>query len=442
MTLWTRIQNAAHAMLGRINQPSYWIGRSKSSIVVTQENARQFAAVFACVRVISESLAAMPFQVYRSDGKSRIHESAHPIDWLISTQPNPEMSAFAFWEAMISYALTWGDGYAEIERNAGGIPANLWLIGADRPRLERNSSGNLVYIVRNEDGSETTIAAENMLHVRGPSSDGLTGMSTVSLARESIGTGLAMDQFAGGFFGNGLHAGGVLKHPGKLSDQAHAHLKESLKELSGTQKAHAPLILEEGITWERLGLPPGDAQFLDSRVFQVREICRWFRVPPHKLGDMGQATYNNVEQQNVSFVVDTLLPWAARIEQECNLKLFGRKQRGTYYTKFKFQALLRGDIASRYAAYAVARQWGWLSVNDVRELEEMNPVEGGEEYLMPVNMLPLRFAEKYADKLVTKAAPAPATGKANDEDMNQEHTNGSREAVNNLMRRLLTHDKE
>ena len=377
----------------------FFFGATQSGQYVDQDIALNYAAVWACVRVISETVAQLPWKTYQKTTRGKKEAATHPVSWLLHTQPNPETTAFRFKRAQLAHALLWGNSYAEIERDTSGRPLWLWPIHPSRVKPERDQDGELVYRISPKDGApEAVIPARDMLHFRGLGDDDIVGTSVVAKAKQSIGLGLAMESFGSSFFGNGTHMGGALMHPGKLSPEARKNLEESVQKRAGRDNALRTLVLEEGMKFERMGTPPEDAQFLESRTFQVLEIARWFRVPPHKLYDLSRATWNNIEHQSIEFVTDTIVPWTCNLEEEANIKLFGRQQRGVVYTKFALNAMLRGDTASRYSAYATARQWGWMSVNDIRELEDMNPVPGGNQYLVPSNMTTPKKLEE---------APAP-----------------------------------
>lgn len=379
-------------------------GRTDAGVFVSEDTALTNSTYFACISVIAQSVAAMPWGVIRVDGAKREPQPGNTVSWLLGTQPNPEMSAFTFRETLLSWALGWGNGYAEIERDVGRRPIWLWPIAPDRVLPKRSeTSGKLVYEVRNETQPTSVIDAENMLHVRGLGFDGLTGYSIARLAAQSIGLALGTEQFGASFFGSGAHMAGALEHPKTLSKPAAERLRESWDETyNGLKKAHKVAILEEGMKYNRFGIPPDEAQFLETRQFQVEEICRWFRMPPHKVQHLLRATFSNIEHQSIDFVTDTLLPWVVRLEQEANIKLIGRNTQGRLVTKINMNALLRGDTATRNEAYAKGRQWGWYSADDVRALEDMNPLpEGGDVYLSPANMVP-------SDEL--GKVPAPSYG--------------------------------
>lgn len=385
---------------------NFFSGGTQSGVYVNSDSALCYSAVWGCVRVISETVAQLPWKTYQrtAGGKKEIPGDRNTVAWLLHTQPNPESTAFRFKRQLVANALTWGNGYAEIERDASGRPLWLWPIHPERVKVVRDNVGDVFYLVKNG-SEEVAIPAADMLHVRGIGDDDLVGTSIIAKAKQSIGLGLAMEQFGASFFGNGANMGGALMHPRVLSEAARSNLEDSMKKRAGGRNSLSTLVLEEGMKYERIGIPPDDAQFLESRQFQIVEICRWFRVPPHKLADLSRATWNNIEHQSIEFVTDTVVPWTCNLEEEANLKLFGRQQRGVYYTKFSLGALLRGDTASRFAAYATGRQWGWLSVNDIRELEDMNRIKGGDQYLVPSNMTTPEGVKKTADAVGT--APDP-----------------------------------
>jgi HK97 family phage portal protein len=386
VNFWDAIKN----LVGR-DKPyrrDYWPRRGPAGVVVDEDVALKYSAFWGCVRIISETVASLPWCVYKKTTKGRTEDTKSAIYWILHTQPNPEMGAFAFKELLVRRMLVCGNAYAEIERDASGRPIWLWPIASERVRLDRDETGALVYMVKNNEsfGNEVPILPRDMFHLKGPGGDGLTGYSVLKMAADAIGTGSAMDRFGASFFGNGANVGAVLTHPKTLSQAAQDRLAASVsKNHAGSNSLH-PLILEEGMTFEKMGIPPEEAQFLESRKFQIGDIARWFRVPPHKLGLLDRATWSNIEQQAIEFVTDAIVPTCIRLEQEADLKLYGRNNMGVYYTKFNVAAMMRGDMKSRYDAYAVGRQWGWLSANDILEFEDSNPIKNGDLYLVPVNM--------------------------------------------------------
>jgi HK97 family phage portal protein len=288
----------------------------------------------------------------------------------------------------------WGNAYAEKELDKAGRVIALWPLLSKDMKIRRENG--LIWYYYTLRGQEKKIFSERIFHVKGLSSDGLVGKSNVRIARESIGLTVAMEEFGARFFENGANAGGVLQHPGSISDKAFEHLQKFLKEKhGGLSKAHGTMILEEGMKFEKISIPPEDAQFLESRKFQLAEIARWYRIPLILLAEYEKAaTYASVEQFAIQFVVQTIRPWLVRWEQAILNSLFFEKERKRYFAEFIVDGLLRGDIKTRYEAHATGRQWGWLSADDVRRLENMNPLPDGqgETYLVPMNMIPASSA--------------------------------------------------
>lgn len=399
---------------------SFGGGQNASGISVTEQTALRSVAVFACVRVISETLASLTLKLYRrtkDDGREAI-ETGRPdpisrLAGLFRGRPNPEITAFQFVEMLVAHCCLWGNAYAEIEFNEAGEIVALWPLLPDRTIPERmrlrDGSTVLVYKTTTVDGQPLTLAGYKVLHIAGLGFDGLRGYSPIALAAQAVGLTLAAEEFGARFFGQGTTIAGILQHPGKLGDKAYDRLKASLADgFSGVSKSHRMKILEEGMTWTKIGVPPEEAQFLQSRQFQVNEIARLFRVPPHLIADLSKSTNNNIEHQGIEFSTHTIRPWAVRWENALNTTLLDEKQQRKHFFKFSLDALLRGDLKSRYAAYAVGRNWGWLSVNDVRRAEEMNPVEDGNTYLQPLNMVSAGTATVAID------APAPNEGQVGD----------------------------
>ena len=363
---------------------------SSTGLSIDPDRSLANTAVFACVRVLSETLAGLPLPVFerKADG-SKERAQGHPLYPILHDAPNAEMTAFEYRECMMGHLALWGNHYSEIVRDGytGDVRA-LWPLRPDKMQLRRSDANRIEYVYRMPDGTDKVWQAQNILHVRGLGSNGIIGYSPVSIAREAVGLGLATELYGASFFGNGARPGAVLLHPGVLSDEAHSRLRKSWENRhQGLSNAQRVAILEEGMTIETIGVPPEDAQFLETRRFQVNEIARLFRVPPHMIGDLDRATFSNIEQQSIEFVVHTITPWAERIEQRLAQSLIVAVERDRYYIEHVVDGLLRGDIQSRYEAYATGRQWGWLSANDIRQLENMNPVDGGDIYLSPMNMV-------------------------------------------------------
>ncbi len=363
-----------------------------AGVSVTPGTALQCTAVYACVRILAETVASLPLHVYRrlpDDGKERAPD--HPLYGVLHDTANPEMTSFMLRETMMGHLLLWGNAYAELELTPGGQVVALWPWRPDRVRMER-VNGQLWYVVRLPEwlgNVDLGVPAWRMLHVRGLSTNGLNGLSPIAMARQAIGLSLATEEFGARFFSNGARPSVVLQHPKQLSDEAYKNIQRSWESRhQGLERAHRVGILEEGMTLQQLGIPPEDAQFLETRRFQLNEICRIYRVPPHMVGDLERATFSNIEHQAIEFVIHTVRPWLVRWEQELMRALFTAPEREKYFAEFLVDGLLRGDTQSRYASYATARQNGWMSANDIRRLENQNPIPGGDVYLVPLNMIP------------------------------------------------------
>jgi len=362
----------------------------QAGVRVDHETALTYSAVYAAVRVIAETISTLPWRVLRlnPDG-TRERLPTSPVERVLNVRPNPEMSPFSFRETMVSWALTWGNGYAEIVRDGAGRVTELWPIAPDRVDVRRDDSGALVYEIRNNRGERTYLPSSSVYHLHGLGYDGLVGYSVITLAARNIGLGLASEQFAGSFFANGAVLSGIVEHPGHLSDVAHANLRKSLAENTGPKNAYKPMILEEGLKWTQIGIPPEDAQLLATRQFSVIDIARWFRVPPHKLADLERATFSNIEHQDREFVVNTLMPWTIRMEQEADYKLFPNRGNAAY-TKLQVNALMRGDSQARAEFYQKMANMGVFSINEVRALEDMDPIgPDGDKRLVQINQTTL-----------------------------------------------------
>lgn len=366
-----------------------------AGVVVNEETARTYSAVYGAVKVIAESISSMSWHAFdrRADGgKDR---QVGPVDWAISTQANPEMTAISWREVMMQWALLWGNGYSEIVKDGAGRVVELWPIKPDRVEVTRDNSGQLVYDISNGRGnSNTVLLPPDIYHLHGLGDDGLVGYSVLSLAAKSIGLGLATESFGSSLFGNGAQLGGAFTHPKRLSKEAKTNLEDSInKKHQGPGQAFKTIVLQEGMEWNQIGIPPEDSQFLATRKFQVTDIARFFRVPPHKLADLERATFTNIEQQNIDFVVDTLLPWVTKMESESNIKFFPNPQRQTSFTKINIKTLLRGDSAARATFYKDLWNMGALSANEIREFEDMNPIGAdGDKRFVQLNLTTLENA--------------------------------------------------
>lgn len=368
-----------------------YVPRLQAGVRVDHDTALQFSVVWACVRIISETLASVPWRVHRhrEDGGRDLIEGG--VDDLLHRRPNPEMGAFEFRQAIMGHVLTWGNGYAEIERGSNGQIIALWLLPPDLVEPQRDERGKLVYVVRGLGGPNAVLRREDVLHFRGLGFDGIRGYSVIEMAARAIGLGLATERFGTDFFANGAHPSAAIEYPGTVDDDMADRMRKSLHEVSGPGKWMSPMLLESGTKWINTGLPQKDSQFLETRVFQVRDLSRIYRIPLHMLGDLADATFSNVENQKIEFVSGSIMPWAVRLEQEVDMKLLGRPIGGRrLFTRMNLAGLLRGDLESQNRAFATGVQWGWYSPNDVRRFFDLNPIfdKSGDEYLRPVNMVP------------------------------------------------------
>ena len=423
------------------SQPADWFLKLASmstaaGVDVTVESSLQSVAVFACVRILAETVASLPLVLYRRLARGKERATDHSLYSLLHDLPNPEMTSVELRETLMGHLALWGNAYAEIEYDNAGRVRGLWPLRADKVTPKRQG-GRLVYVVEMPIGPDETLPSDRVMHIRGLGYDGMVGYSPIGLARQAVGLALATEEFGARFFGNGARPGMVLEHPGKLSDEAYDRLKESWEmRHQGLSQAHRIAILEEGMKAEAIGIPPEDAQFLQTRKFQVTEIARLFRVPPHMLADLERATFSNIEHQSLEFVIHTIRPWLVRWEQAIHRDLLSENERQTYFAEHLVAGLLRGDVASRYQAYATARQNGWMSANDIRELENMNPVDGGDVYLVPLNMVPAdQVNEGYS-------APADGTRTLDDAEKRSRNLAKSRRRLAASWRRVMVDTTE
>lgn len=386
---------------------SFLFGRTTSGKPVNERTAMQTTAVYACVRILAEAVASLPLHVYEyqdDGGKKLVHD--HPLYYLLHDEPNPEMTSFVFRETLMSHLLIWGNAYAQIIRDGAGRVLGLYPLLPDKMEVQRDDKGNIYYVYsRNSDENPTfkeygniKLKAEDVLHIPGLGFDGLIGYSPIAMAKNAVGMTLACEEYGASFFANGANPGGVLEHPGVLKDPS--KVRESWNSVyRGVSNAHKIAVLEEGMKYQQIGIPPEEAQFLETRKFQINEIARLYRIPPHMVGDLDKSSFSNIEQQSLEFVKYTLDPWVIRWEQSLQRSLLLSGEKGKYFIKLNVDGLLRGDYQSRMNGYAVGRQNGWFSANDIREMENMNPIpdeEGGNLYLINGAMTKLADAGAFA----------------------------------------------
>ena len=385
---------------------TFYMGGSTSGKTVTERSAMQMTAVYSCVRILAEAIAGLPLHVYRynSDG-GKEKAIDHSLYLILHDEPNPEMSSFVFRETLMTHLLLWGNAYAQIIRNSKGEVMALYPLMPNKMSVDRDENGQLYYqYLRSVDEvggkSETVILKPtDVLHIPGLGFDGLVGYSPIAMAKNAIGLAIATEEYGAKFFANGAAPSGVLEHPGTIKDPQ--RVREAWQsQFGGSQNSGKIAVLEEGMKYTPISISPEQAQFLETRKFQINEIARIFRVPPHMVGDLEKSSFSNIEQQSLEFVKYTLDPWVIRWEQSIMRTLLTPEEKKSYFVKFNLEGLLRGDYQSRMNGYATARQNGWMSANDIRELENLDriPTEaGGDLYLINGNMLPLQQAGAFAN---------------------------------------------
>ena len=371
---------------------SFLFGGTTSGKAVNERTAMQTSAVYACVRILAESVAGLPLHVYeRTANGSKSTKPSHPLYRLLHDEPNREMTSFVFRETLMSHLLLWGNAYSQIIRDGRGFPIALYPLLPGRMAVDRNESGELVYTYQSDKG-QVKLRRENILHIPGLGFDGLIGYSPIAMAKNAVGLALATEDYGATFFANGANPGGVLEHPGVIKPEQADRLRESWQSQFGGANAHKVAVLEEGLKFHQMSIPPEQAQFLETRKFQINEIARIFRVPPHMVGDLEKSSFSNIEQQSLEFVKYTLDPWVVRWEQSLQQALILPSEKATIFIKFNLDGLLRGDYQSRMQGYSTGIQNGFMSVNDVRGLEDMNLLtaeEGGDLHFVNGNMVKL-----------------------------------------------------
>jgi len=386
---------------------SFYFGGSTSGKTVTERSAMQMTAVYSCVRILSEAVAGLPLHLYKyTDSGGKAMALDHPLYHLLHDEPNPEMSSFVFRETLMTHLLLWGNAYAQIIRNGKNEIVALYPLMPNKMSVDRDESGHLYYTyyrgsdeaIKNKEFA-VTLQPSDVLHIPGLGFDGLVGYSPIAMAKNAIGMAIACEEYGAKFFANGAAPGGVLEHPGTIKDPQ--RVRESWQStFGGSGNANKIAVLEEGMKYTPIGISPEQAQFLETRKFQINEIARIFRVPPHMVGDLEKSSFSNIEQQSLEFVKYTLDPWVIRWEQSIQRSLLSRDEKAVYFVKFNLEGLLRGDYQSRMNGYAIGRQNGWMSANDIRELENLDRIpakDGGDLYLINGNMLPLKNAGAFAN---------------------------------------------
>ena len=384
----------------------FFFGGTTSGKAVTERSAMQMTAVYSCVRILSEAIAGLPVHLYRYDGSGgKEKATTHPLYFLLHDEPNPEMTSFVFRETLMTHLLLWGNAYAQIIRNGKGEVVALYPLMPNRMTVDRDADGHLYYEYQTSqdeahtmDGSRVRLLPSDVLHIPGLGFDGLMGYSPIAMAKNAIGMAIACEEYGAKFFANGATPGGILEHPGVVKDPE--RVRESWNSaFGGSANANKVAVLEEGMKYTPISISPEQAQFLETRKFQINEIARIFRIPPHMIGDLEKSSFSNIEQQSLEFVKYTLDPWVFRWEQSMQRALLSMDEKKEYFFKFNVDGLLRGDYQSRMNGYATGRQNGWMSANDIRELENLDRIpeeEGGDLYLINGNMTKLKDAGIFA----------------------------------------------
>lgn len=402
MSFWNRLFKPKVEDYSISSRYRFLMGPTAAGKSVNERSAMQLTAVYACVRILAEGIAGLPLHLYKC-GKNGSREKAvdHPLYFLLHDEPNPEMTSFVFRETLMTHLLLYGNCYCQIIRDGRGQVTALYPLMPNQMSVDRDEKGQLYYTyLRSGEEADTMkkgtvyLLPEDVLHIPALGFDGLVGYSPIAMAKNSIGMGLACEEYGAKFFANGAAPSGVLEHPGTIKDIT--RLRESWNAIyGGSKNAGKVAILEEGMHYSPISISPNEAQFLETRKFQVDEIARIFHVPPHMIGDLERSTFSNIEQQSLEFVKYTLNPWVCRWEQALTRSLLSPKEKREYSIKFNVDGLLRGDYQSRMNGYAVGRQNGWMSANDIRELENLDRIsaeQGGDLYLVNGNMIKMTDA--------------------------------------------------
>jgi len=359
---------------------------NNSGVSVSEQSSVGLTAVWASVRLLSETIASMPLNLYKMDKNgSKSIDYPNPLNSLVSTAPSPNYTSYKFIESMMINLLLYGNAYAKIKRNGGARPIELEILNPENVEPCKNESDGLIYYKIKD---SETLSDKEIFHVVGFSYDGIKGKSPIQACQEALGIGMASQEFGANFFGRGANLSGVLEHPSRLSDDASNRLRQSWNQrFSGIHNSHQTAILEEGVKFKPIGMPLADAQFIETRRFSVEEVARIFRVPNHLINDLTSATYSNIEQQSLEFAKYSLTPYLINWEQELNRKLLSNRELSSHFFKFQTKELLRADADSRADYYRKLFEIGVLSPNEIRTMENMNKIDkDGDEYFVPLNL--------------------------------------------------------
>ena len=395
-------------------------GRANSGEQVDEKSAMQIATVYACVRLLAESVAQLPLHLYKvtePDGQEKAND--HPLYKILYREPNPEMTSFSYWEAVMTHLLLWGNSYSQIVRDGKNTVLGLYPLLPENVEIDRTDKGELYYIyhaytneVPGETNKDIIFRRDEVLHIPGLSFNGLVGFSPIAMMKNSLGTTMAVEKYGSAFFKNGAQPAGVLQHPNLLKDPEKVR-RQWNEAYGGAGNAHRVAVLEEGMTYKPISLPPEDSQFLSTREFGVEEICRIFRVPPHMVQDLKRATFSNIEHQSIDFVVHTLDPWLVRIEKAIVKDLLVEDEKDQFFPKFNVDGLLRGDYKSRMDGYSIGISTGIISPNEARRKENMPPLtekEGGDFHIVNGTFIKLKdVGQQYGVQESTRETPEENT---------------------------------
>jgi HK97 family phage portal protein len=370
-----------------------WIrsGESQTGVVVDQSTVFNLSTVYACINAIAQTVGSLPLVLYKRVGEGKERATEHYLFDILRNNPNPNILPSAFKEAIMGNVLTRGNGYAEIEFDVMGRPLALWPIASSRVRPVQVGT-ELSYDITLEN-KIARVPAHRIFHVPGLSFNGIEGVTPIEISREAFAMALSNQEYAARFFKNDANPGGILKHPAKLASDAYDRLKKQTENMHmGLEKKHRFMLLEGGLTWEKTGLSPADSQLLEERKFSVTDIARMFRVPPHIIADLERATFSNIEMQSIEFLTYCIMPWLVKFQEAIQKRVIPAVDKSKYFAEYLVNALLKGDTKTRFEAYGIGLDRGFLSINDVRAMENMNEVEGGDKYYKAVNMAPIAGA--------------------------------------------------
>jgi len=386
-------------------EDDFWYDQLSSSTIagieVDEFTALTYTAVWACIRLLAETVATLPCFLYERNSTGRKLKTNHPIHKIFHDQANEELSAMNFREIMMYHLASWGNFYAEKVYDKMQV-RELWPIAPHRV-IPFRKNGQIIYEVTINEGDKRYFTREKIYHIPAFGYDGLVGHSPIWKAREAIALGLAAQELGSRFYSSGTNLGGIISLPTSISEKAERNIKDSLLgKYSGLGKSHRIMILEEGMQYERLGIPPNEAQFLETRKFQIEEVCRIFRVKPHMIAHLDRSTYNNIEHESIEFVMHTIRPWLVRIEQAARMQLLRPQERNNLYLEHAIEGLLRADSQSRGEFYNQMSTIGAYCINDIRSKENLPPIENGDEHFVGMNLVPLSRIYDYTDSLIEK----------------------------------------